>query len=594
MEGSNIGKYKIERLIYKKEGTSIFEVTDKFYSKFAIKKYDDDSIRIKERDNLTKIRELLKGDMSRFVTISDSDCHYNVFPLYTANLQEYSEKAVQHSRREDELVKILKHDLIPAIESLHKVQICHGDIKASNILAVSNAFGIQSWVISDFDNSRTFGEKLSGMTYIPPEVRDDLNYTANGAIDMYALGFLIGDFLSKDEFSRIQSDNSKELLFPEPLNRWKRLTISQFKCSKIFLYQSTMELRDVKLENLKHHISRAHTLTRDTVNFGFEGVNQKLDNIEKQIEGMNSFLTDNIGQIKTHLYSFMAESGALFPKNFILVPQLNESDKLFKKIRIHFICEDKNHSHMVEETFYEIGVPNTQAKIYLGVAAAVTAVGLAAVATVTMGGSNALIEMFKKNQETITKGLNMVAPMIGQKIMESQTFKMMKIGESDIEKLANYQQGSEPCLQIIKDLVQNNLNQSGVSFCRDSGLWVCPNHKKAPSESVLWNEVGAALVKQGNYKDAYGWFMKSYNVNCGVGIYHLANLYLNGHGVRYNPKAAFDLFVKSGTIKSKCALGYMYENGVGMPPNIEAALDMYLASESEPYSKERIEFFHQQ
>ncbi|RHZ75178.1 hypothetical protein Glove_217g146 [Diversispora epigaea] len=74
---------------------------------------------------------------------------------------------------------------------------------------------------------------------------------------------------------------------------------------------------------------------------------------------------------------------------------------------------------------------------------------------------------------------------------------------------------------------------------------------------------------------------KLYNINKEIGIISLANMYLDGRGVEYDAKKAFQIFYKFANKGSHIALNSLancYDFGIGVERNKEKAFELYLKS----------------
>lgn len=87
--------------------------------------------------------------------------------------------------------KLIFYDILKAVQAIHKLKICHRDIKAENILLVSDNYNIK---LCDFGFSSDSSEFLHGSfgtkNYMAPEIIMDKDYDGMKA-DIFSLGVLL-------------------------------------------------------------------------------------------------------------------------------------------------------------------------------------------------------------------------------------------------------------------------------------------------------------------------------------------------------------------------------------------------------------------
>lgn len=115
---------------------------------------------------------------------------------YPLTIELQGGRPVEASKR-----KYLIRVLMAALREIHHCQVCHGDFKPGNVLAVMPR---EQWKLSDFDHSVAFGQPLTAGTvlYAPPELCRFLLHPdqfpapkGSVAIDVWCLGMTVLEML---------------------------------------------------------------------------------------------------------------------------------------------------------------------------------------------------------------------------------------------------------------------------------------------------------------------------------------------------------------------------------------------------------------
>jgi serine/threonine protein kinase len=135
------------------------------------------------------------------------------FPLfyYGSHLGHFSVKRYIYSDQNDLLTNIIFfREMCKAIQRIHKMGICHRDLKPDNFLV----FGKRYICLSDFGTARYFGQKgspilesyhapVGDMRYTAPELLCGLHFSDyyNYCADIYSLGTILYELFTRSELS---------------------------------------------------------------------------------------------------------------------------------------------------------------------------------------------------------------------------------------------------------------------------------------------------------------------------------------------------------------------------------------------------------
>lgn len=114
----------------------------------------------------------------------------------------------------------------------------------------------------------------------------------------------------------------------------------------------------------------------------------------------------------------------------------------------------------------------------------------------------------------------------------------------------------------------------------------------ANESELSYTDKGCSFLYKKDYKNAKIEFEKAaLNKEC-RGVFSLALMYINGHGVKQNYIKAMEYFKKS--LKLKCLdsaydIGAMYKNGEGIPKDIAKAKKYYLIAANNNYALAQFE-----
>ena len=139
--------------------------------------------------------------------IEDKGCVYVEFPLYDMDMEEWLKDNPSHPD-----VHASAHDILRAIEHMHRAKVVHCDIRPKNILmkqrvgvaAADGATGRWQATLADFDVSLNSGARATiwqtrtegprgfdGMLTMAPELRAPLFQGCTPASDMFSFGGLL-------------------------------------------------------------------------------------------------------------------------------------------------------------------------------------------------------------------------------------------------------------------------------------------------------------------------------------------------------------------------------------------------------------------
>ena len=139
--------------------------------------------------------------------IEDKGCVYVEFPLYDKDMEEWLKDNPSHPD-----VHASAHDILRAIEHMHRAKVVHCDIRPKNILmkqrvgvaAADGATGRWQATLADFDVSLNSGARATiwqtrtegprgfdGMLTMAPELRAPLFQGCTPASDMFSFGGLL-------------------------------------------------------------------------------------------------------------------------------------------------------------------------------------------------------------------------------------------------------------------------------------------------------------------------------------------------------------------------------------------------------------------
>ena len=107
-----------------------------------------------------------------------------------------------------QIIAILNTFILPGLKYLHESKICHGDIKAQNIMLRG-----KRWVLIDFASAGHVGDEATDYLYSPPEYSKLLDQGKKPKLtiqaDAFALGMMIVDILSDFNYwNLVKSDRS--------------------------------------------------------------------------------------------------------------------------------------------------------------------------------------------------------------------------------------------------------------------------------------------------------------------------------------------------------------------------------------------------
>ena len=199
-------KYILELKLWDGVSSSVYKSFDKFSKKeYAIKVFDDTSSSFERERSFNEI--IMKSKKPFFVKyISSSSGYldigethelkkYIIFEFYPkGDLFEYIK--VNSKGLKEQNCKVMAYKILLAIQALHKMEICHLDIKPDNILLFGDNFEIK---IGDFGVSSSIyrnNEKVlqSGDVgtygYKAPEIIEGKDYDGEKA-DVFSLGVLL-------------------------------------------------------------------------------------------------------------------------------------------------------------------------------------------------------------------------------------------------------------------------------------------------------------------------------------------------------------------------------------------------------------------
>ena len=198
-------KYILQRKLWEGTLSSVYKSFDKFSKEeYAIKVFDDTSLFEWERSFNEIISKSQKSFFVKYISSSSGyldigETHesknYLIFEFYPkGDLYEYIK--VNSKGLKEQNCKVMAYKIILAIQALHKMGICHLDIKPDNILLFSDNFEIK---IGDFGLSSSiygkYGKVLqSGNAgtywYKAPEIIKGKDYDGEKA-DIFSLGVLL-------------------------------------------------------------------------------------------------------------------------------------------------------------------------------------------------------------------------------------------------------------------------------------------------------------------------------------------------------------------------------------------------------------------
>jgi len=198
-------KYILQRKLWEGTLSSVYKSFDKFSKEeYAIKVFDDTSSFEWERSFNEIISKSQKSFFVKYISSSSGyldigETHesknYLIFEFYPkGDLYEYIK--VNSKGLKEQNCKVMAYKIILAIQALHKMGICHLDIKPDNILLFSDNFEIK---IGDFGLSSSiygkYGKVLqSGNVgtygYKAPEIIEGKDYDGEKA-DVFSFGVLL-------------------------------------------------------------------------------------------------------------------------------------------------------------------------------------------------------------------------------------------------------------------------------------------------------------------------------------------------------------------------------------------------------------------
>ena len=199
-------KYILQRKFWEGTLSSVYKSFDKFSKKeYAIKVFDDTSSSFERERSFNEI--IMKSKKPLFVKyisssrgyLDTSETHelkkYLIFEFYPkGDLFEYIK--VNSKGLKEQNCKVMAYKILLAIQALHKMGICHLDIKPDNILLFGDNFEIK---IGDFGLSSSIyrnNEKVlqSGDVgtegYKAPEIIEGKDYDGEET-DEFSLGVLL-------------------------------------------------------------------------------------------------------------------------------------------------------------------------------------------------------------------------------------------------------------------------------------------------------------------------------------------------------------------------------------------------------------------
>ena len=198
-------KYILQRKLWEGTLSSVYKSFDKFSKEeYAIKVFDDTSSFEWERSFNEIISKSQKSFFVKYISSSSGyldigETHesknYLIFEFYPkGDLYEYIK--VNSKGLKEQNCKVMAYKIILAIQALHKMGICHLDIKPDNILLFGDNFEIK---IGDFGLSSSIyrnNEKVlqSGDVgtygYKAPEIIEGKDYDGEKA-DVFSFGVLL-------------------------------------------------------------------------------------------------------------------------------------------------------------------------------------------------------------------------------------------------------------------------------------------------------------------------------------------------------------------------------------------------------------------
>ena len=119
----------------------------------------------------------------------------------------------------------------------------------------------------------------------------------------------------------------------------------------------------------------------------------------------------------------------------------------------------------------------------------------------------------------------------------------------------------------------------------------CSTYQTKIKQNTYTNK-GCVLLNKKDYKNAKIELEKAVlNKEC-KGMYNLALIYINGHGVKQDYSQAIKYFkqsLKCGYLNSAYDIGVMHKNGEGIPKNINKAKEYYLIASKNNYALAQFE-----
>ena len=119
----------------------------------------------------------------------------------------------------------------------------------------------------------------------------------------------------------------------------------------------------------------------------------------------------------------------------------------------------------------------------------------------------------------------------------------------------------------------------GTAFARSRNYIVAENYLLKSIEDNnprAMNDLGVVYEKQGEYEEAYKYYLSASELGHNTSFYNIGLFYLNGTVVKKDVNKAIECFEKSaklGYSKGYEELAQMYEYGIGVKPNLPKAIN---------------------
>ena len=205
-------RYILESEMGNGGSSTVYKVKDSFSDKYYALKVFKEHSKIFDREIIFNKRILKSKYNNHFIKFISSSLKgsldndgfketkpYILYELAKGDLIKYI-KCYGNGFNE-KFSKIISYKILKALQALHKLKICHRDIKADNILLYGEKFDIK---ISDFGLSGfTYGnngkilqkERVGTEQYMAPEVIEEKEYDGEKA-DIFSIGVLIFTILT--------------------------------------------------------------------------------------------------------------------------------------------------------------------------------------------------------------------------------------------------------------------------------------------------------------------------------------------------------------------------------------------------------------